>query len=134
MPQQFGIATQERHVDLVMNITDFNIIRCLVETNTHFLFVFEFRWTVPFDGTQHLRVLADALGAVQDHVFQVRTFFGKLRPSFLQFGMQIVFFISVQIFFKMGFMEFHRITKETMNSLFVNQTKTTRKEEERKEI
>jgi hypothetical protein len=54
-----------------MNITDFEKIGLLVENDVEFFLVFQLGGTVMLNRGQHLRVFADALGAIKNDVFQV---------------------------------------------------------------
>jgi hypothetical protein len=107
VPQEFGIATQERHVDFIMNVADFVKIGLFVECHTYFFFVFQIRGTVFTNAFQHLRIFSYSTGTIENNIFQIGDFGGKFMKDFVDFGMQIDFFTGLQIFFKMSLHEFH---------------------------
>lgn len=107
VPKQLRIAAKKRHVDFVVDVADFKKVGLFVVCDARLLLVFEFAGAVPFDGFQHLGVLADAGGAVEDHVFEFVDRRGELLQDFIQPGMHILSLVGKNILFKMGFMKLH---------------------------
>jgi hypothetical protein len=96
VPERFRVASQDRHVDLVMNVTDsvhefqsldtrgFSLLSRIllffvfVRVDAEFPFVFEIAFAVPFYYIQSLCIFADARRAVQDQILEFR----KVGESF----------------------------------------------------
>jgi hypothetical protein len=68
VPNQFGIASEERHVDFVVNIADMVLVCVFLCLNTDFLVVAETAGAVFLDSVQHLAVLSHAGRAVKDEI------------------------------------------------------------------
>jgi hypothetical protein len=65
MPNQFGIASEERHVNFVVNIADMVLVSVFLCLDTDFLVVAETAGAVFLDGVQHLAILSHAGRAVK---------------------------------------------------------------------
>jgi len=68
VPNQFGIASEERHVNFVVNIADMVLVTVFLCLDTDFLVVAETTGAIFLDGVQHLAVLAHAGRAVKDEI------------------------------------------------------------------
>lgn len=82
MPKEFGIATKERHIDLVMNVAYFEEILLFIECHADFSLVFQFRRTVFLNRLQHLTVFARTTGTVKHQVFEIMDRSRKLADYF----------------------------------------------------
>jgi hypothetical protein len=68
VPNQLRIASQERYVDLVVNVADVVLVCVFLILETYFLVMLEFAWAVFVDCVEHLCVLAHTGGAVKNQI------------------------------------------------------------------
>ena len=109
VPNQLRVASQERDVDLVVNVADVVLVCVFLILETNFLVMLELAWAVFVDRVEHLGVLAYARGAVKNQVRQVVHIFGEFREIRNQFRVQIIIVYRSQVLVEMGFVIFHYI-------------------------
>ena len=68
VPNQFGIASEERHINFVVDIADMVLVCVFLCLDTHFLVVAETTGAVFLDGVQHLAIFSHAGRAVKDEI------------------------------------------------------------------
>jgi hypothetical protein len=107
VPNQLRVASQERDVDLVVNVADVVLVCVFLILETYLLVMFEFAWAVFVDCVEHLGVLAHTGRAVKNQIRQVVQIFGEFREKRDQFRVQIIIVHRSQVFVEMGFVIFH---------------------------
>jgi hypothetical protein len=68
VPNQFGVASKERHVDFIMDVADMVLVSVFLCLDAHFLVVIQMGGAVFLDGVKHLGILADAGWAVKNEI------------------------------------------------------------------
>jgi len=107
VPNNLGIASQERHIDFVMDIADrITVLQFLVLHRDPF-FILEFARTVSFENVQNLTILSDTGRSVHNEIPELSKILGKLFVEGRQFGMDRLCVHRLGIFFKMGFVKLH---------------------------
>jgi hypothetical protein len=71
IPQQFGRAPQQRHVNFKVNVAYLYGLRFLVAIDCQPLFIFKMGWTVFADARQHLTVFARSAWSIKYQISQV---------------------------------------------------------------
>lgn len=69
IPEQFRMATENRQVNLVMNIADFKEIRIFIIGDTDFFLILKLTGTITINKGQYLRVFADTRRTIKYQVF-----------------------------------------------------------------
>ena len=68
VPNQFGVASKERHVDFVVDVTNMILVTVFLCLDADFLVIIQFGGAVFLDGVKHLGILADAGRTVKNEI------------------------------------------------------------------
>ena len=71
IPQQFGRASQQRHVNFKVNVTYLYGLRFLIAIDCQPLFIFKMGWTVFTDARQHLTVFSRSTWSIKNQISQM---------------------------------------------------------------
>jgi hypothetical protein len=107
VPNQLRVASQERDVDLIVNVADVVLVCVFLILETYLFVMLESAWAIFLNRVEHLRVLPYARWAVKNQVRQVVHIFGEFREIMNQFRVQIIIVHRSQVFVEMGFVIFH---------------------------
>jgi hypothetical protein len=107
VPEDLGIASEERDIDLVMDIADSIMVILLIGFQLNALLVSQLRGTVSLEHVENLRIFSDSGGAVEDKVGQFSQSGGELAEPVGELGVEIVPFHGENVVFIMRFVEFH---------------------------
>jgi hypothetical protein len=107
VPQYFGIAAEERDINLVVNVADPIMISLLLRVELHALLVFELRGAVSLEKGENLGVLADTRGSIKNEIGESVQRGWKAPKPCGELGVEIVLFYGIDIVFVMCLVEFH---------------------------
>jgi hypothetical protein len=68
VPNQFGVASEERHIDFIVDVADMVLVCVFLCLDADFLVVIQFGGAVFLDGVKHLGIFADAGRTVKNEI------------------------------------------------------------------